>query len=1017
MPSATLFRTAARRLIAVSVVTALAVTGALTGAGAAVASGTGSISGTISSSSGSLPTSMILDAYRNGDDTLYSGTYNASTGGYAFSGLDAGIYVIEYIPSGDFVRGSTGGANRVGEIDVTTGALSTHDFTVQLGGRISGEILRDAGQAPITEVTLETVSGIGVTSADITGSSYLISAIAPGSYKIRYAAYNESFANLGSGYIGGATLAAARVFTVTAGSSEVVDVDLDPIRSISGAVSAGAGALPDHVDFTVWDADGNTVAPTSYTYSYSSASGSYSITGLASGTYRVQFNPSNTSGGPPFYVATFVGGNSLASATPIVVDNAQSADADILLVLGGSIAGTVTFAAALPSSMNFQLTDLSGGVVDAPRSFDPGTGVFSFTAVPPGTYTLRFSGGAAHLPGAYPTPIVVSAGGSTPLQPITLDPGATISGIISVLSGESRPPSVTFGLFDSNDSLVTPKSTSYVPATGAYSLTGIPAGTYTLRVSAAPALGFIRYVSSPFLVGTGTVSHTVPLSRGSTVSGLVSSGGVGLPNALVEVVTNDATGAVVATGETDSTGVYTVYGIPLGFHTLRFSALGYGTVWDGNVPVRSAGATLALFTRTDVTGRDATLERATGTVSATLVVESAPLAGAVVVPYRKVDTSWVAYSEQAATSNASGQISISGLPAATYRFKVLPTALSAPADSVVVAEQWIAAGATTIAGSPLGDRALAIDAATALNTVSLIRAATVDVAVSNGAELGGLPAALRLTIFDPLTPGEFTDLGAVVGTGGHYRFTRVPIGTWSFGVAITGSSDAFSFDAPSFSSASHVVGSGVTTFPLTLKQHVSPVTPTVSGTAQPGSSLTAVPGSWTPTTVTFSYQWLRDGVPITGATASTYLVSTADVDHSVSVSVTGSRTAPVDSQTRVSSAVAVTAVPVPPVVQQPEPTPPVAVVPTPLTFTKATTPKIIGTAKVGKELRVKPNWKVEGVSFRYAWFANGKPIAKAKKATLTLTKALKGKRITVRITGSKSGYMTLSKASAAVKVR
>src|SRR5690606_3284912 len=37
-----------------------------------------------------------------------------------------------------------------------------------------------------------------------------------------------------------------------------------------------------------------------------------------------------------------------------------------------------------------------------------------------------------------------------------------------------------------------------------------------------------------------------------------------------------------------------------------------------------------------------------------------------------------------------------------------------------------------------------------------------------------------------------------------------------------------------------------------------------------GHQLTAIPGTWGPGTVTLSYQWLRDGVAIDGATSSTY---------------------------------------------------------------------------------------------------------------------------------------------------
>lgn len=64
-------------------------------------------------------------------------------------------------------------------------------------------------------------------------------------------------------------------------------------------------------------------------------------------------------------------------------------------------------------------------------------------------------------------------------------------------------------------------------------------------------------------------------------------------------------------------------------------------------------------------------------------------------------------------------------------------------------------------------------------------------------------------------------------------------------------------------------------------------TPTISGTPYVGSTLTASPGTWKPSPVTFTYQWLRGGAPIAGATASSYTLVGGDSGHSVSVSVTG----------------------------------------------------------------------------------------------------------------------------------
>lgn len=64
------------------------------------------------------------------------------------------------------------------------------------------------------------------------------------------------------------------------------------------------------------------------------------------------------------------------------------------------------------------------------------------------------------------------------------------------------------------------------------------------------------------------------------------------------------------------------------------------------------------------------------------------------------------------------------------------------------------------------------------------------------------------------------------------------------------------------------------------------VRPTISGTPRVDSVLTATRGSWYPVLgVDFTYQWLRNGVPISGATGATYRLRNDDAGSTVSVQV------------------------------------------------------------------------------------------------------------------------------------
>lgn len=76
------------------------------------------------------------------------------------------------------------------------------------------------------------------------------------------------------------------------------------------------------------------------------------------------------------------------------------------------------------------------------------------------------------------------------------------------------------------------------------------------------------------------------------------------------------------------------------------------------------------------------------------------------------------------------------------------------------------------------------------------------------------------------------------------------------------------------------------TTPVVLGRVAFTTDPTLSGTALVGHTLTASAGRFTPSAATPSYQWLRGGEPISGATGRTYTLQPADVGERVAVRVT-----------------------------------------------------------------------------------------------------------------------------------
>ncbi|HEY3406734.1 MAG TPA: leucine-rich repeat domain-containing protein, partial [Propionicimonas sp.] len=167
--------------------------------------------------------------------------------------------------------------------------------------------------------------------------------------------------------------------------------------------------------------------------------------------------------------------------------------------------------------------------------------------------------------------------------------------------------------------------------------------------------------------------------------------------------------------------------------------------------------------------------------------------------------------------------------------------------------------------------------------------------------------------------------------------------------------------------------------------------PTISGKAAIGETLTAHVSNWSPLQLDWTYQWYRNDVAIPGAVGSTYKVTAADAGWRLKVALTGV----LDGYASVSS--------------QTIDIPGIA-------FTKATRPKITGTATVGKVLTaIVSGWSPTPDTWTYQWYRNSRVISGAVAATHTLVGSDAGTRITVKVTGIKPGYRPTSQTSSATR--
>ena len=162
-------------------------------------------------------------------------------------------------------------------------------------------------------------------------------------------------------------------------------------------------------------------------------------------------------------------------------------------------------------------------------------------------------------------------------------------------------------------------------------------------------------------------------------------------------------------------------------------------------------------------------------------------------------------------------------------------------------------------------------------------------------------------------------------------------------------------------------------------------TPKISGTLAVGSRVTAKPGTWTSATA-FSYQWYADGRAISGATKATFTIGKAQYGATLSVKVTG-RKAGYATVAKTSKAT--------------------------LRVPRVATPTVSGRTYATLRLTAKPGTWSTGTSFSYQWYADGRAITGATSSGITLSERHRGARITVKVTGRKSGYTTVSQTSAA----
>ncbi|NEN04939.1 hypothetical protein G3T36_03550 [Diaminobutyricibacter tongyongensis] len=412
-------------------------------------------------------------------------------------------------------------------------------------------------------------------------------------------------------------------------------------------------------------------------------------------------------------------------------------------------------------------------------------GKYTITGVAAGSYTLDFEAGSGYAEqwwsgrNSQQTAdfFSVAAGQTVTGKNATLVAPGSISGEV-MGSGNPDVPlsSERVYLYGSTGVVANIAMTSG----GAYSFTGLAAGTYTILFTAIGNYSEqwwfgaqTKAAATPITVGSGqnVTGISAVLSSGSTISGTVSaqgSPGAGLAGATVNA---SSTAGVVAQAVTDGSGRYTLEDLAAGTYTVEFlpgAGQSFSAQWWKNASSPSAATSITVGSQQNVPGINATLA-AQSSVSGTVEQQgnpNTPVAGVNVNAVRSDGT----YAGSNGVSDSAGNFTVAQLPAGSYTLIFTPN--RTPGSEQNFAVQWwngessqAAANYFTVTGG---------QSATGMNAV-MVPGATI-----SGTVQGGSPAAA----LQGVVVGVYSLDGRLRGSVrtdalGHYSIDQLTAGTYA----------------------------------------------------------------------------------------------------------------------------------------------------------------------------------------------------------------------------------------------
>ena len=530
----------------------------------------GSISGVVKNSNGQPLAGICVSA--QGNNSGFGGPPSNSNGSYTLGGLPAGTYRVQFndCSGGNYATkyydGTDNGTSSYSAAQMVTVVAATNTGQINVamsqGGSISGMVTDSTGAPIAGECVSAQANGYGSGAQTGADGSYVVTGLVPGTYKVYFSACSGG--SYTSAYYDGSlngTLnnsSAALVLVTSGATTSRINISLQQGGSIWGRVTNGSTGIAG-VCVSAVDSSNNFLNAVQ-----SGSDGTFTISGLAAGNYRINFtgcgNSNYISGwysGTTTESSSMPGAGSAGSINVTVGSTSNLPDPSTVILIGGTISGHVTDDQGQPLSGICPMAQSGSSGFGGPPS--DANGAFSIMGLAPGTYEVLFSScgsgsyigvwysgtsttGSATMPGSSsPGAIVVSSNTTTTLTYATqMVVGGSISGRLT--NAQGLPVSGICPSARSGNSGIGGQQTD---SNGNFSINGLAAGTYTVQFyncsGGSYTSGWYSGVSTP--VSSQSSGAAVTVAAGATttlVTTVLSQGGS------ISMLAQDSSGNPVA---------------------------------------------------------------------------------------------------------------------------------------------------------------------------------------------------------------------------------------------------------------------------------------------------------------------------------------------------------------------------------------------------------------------------------------------------------------------------------------